>query len=599
MIFRVFTFFLMSVLLGLGSYVKAQPNGPIAREEFTVVGADCNHRGSIILNTVKPATYRYVWTNSANSVIGNGSAISGQDAGDYKLQYSPDAGITSYTLNFTIRDFNPIAATQDLTIPCGESFLRVHADNFSATPVVKYAWEDAAGRDNGSSEFSLLAPGQYYLIVTNSDGCVSNRASITVRQSPARPAIYEASKIVTNSSCTANDGSITGIDVVSSQAEPLKFKWINAAGETVGTEKDIYNLAPGKYRLIATPSQESCESISTEITIRLKNPITSNTLSVVAKKADCEQPNGSIKGVVTNATSYHWINVKNEVVATTLDLVDVAVGFYRLVLSNDFGCTDTLGQFHVQAGNLPIRFVTQPVIKPDNCGKKIGSITGISVLGSGVRYRWTDDSGTQVSTDADLRNATSGTYHLLVSNPTCSESYDFYIPEVDLSLPTPIIGDKFICSPTQVLINFDVEAPLYRIYDENGTLIEESKSKNFMLNIKENSTFYAAVANGTCESAQTTFKVTIGEAALKIPTSFTPNGDGVNDKWVLKGLEVYNSAHVKIFNRYGSVVYESSSTSSLFEGRSDGKELPAGVYYYIIKLTNECNPFTGSVTIIR
>ncbi|MES2826958.1 MAG: gliding motility-associated C-terminal domain-containing protein [Bacteroidota bacterium] len=599
MILRVSTLITICLLFGLINCAVARQAGPIAQDEIAVVGADCNVGGSLTVKTTKPTSYSFQWRNSANEIISTENSVGNLSIGDYKLIYTPDAGATYYTLNYTIRDFSPTAATQNVTIPCGESFIRLHADNFSASSIVKYLWEDESGNTLASTEYWSSGPGQFYLTVTNQNGCVSNRASIKISPTPLRPVIYEANKVVINSSCTVPDGSITGLEVTLPEPGPVTYKWVNAAGVTVGTDKDVYNLAPGKYKLTAVQNAAACESISSEITIQLRNPITSNTTSVQTKKADCEQPNGSIKGVVTNATSYQWINTQNEVIATTLDLVDVKEGFYRLVLSNNFGCTDTIGQFHIQTGNLPIRLATQPIIKPDNCGLKIGSITGLTVPGSGIKYRWTDETGSQVSADADLRNVKSGNYYLEVSNPSCSERFDYFIPEIDFSLPIPNVGDKFVCSPTDVLISFDVQAPLYRIYDANGVLIQESISKTFTLNIKQNSTFYAAVANGACESAQTPFKVTVGEASINIPNSFTPNGDGVNDKWTLNGIEVYNSANVKVFNRYGNIVYESFKTTESFEGKSQGKELPAGVYYYMIKLTGDCNPLTGSVIIIR
>ncbi|MHA4895957.1 gliding motility-associated C-terminal domain-containing protein [Pedobacter sp. PWIIR3] len=494
---------------------------------------------------------------------------------------------------------DPIAATQTLTLACGETSKNVHADNFSEVQIVNYLWENEAGNVIPGTDYAVLKVGKYYLTLTDADGRKSNRAPITILASPQRPNIDEGNKVVSNSSCTVNDGSITGFAVGLSEPGPVNYRWTNDKGELVGTTLDIYNLGPGKYRLSARQSAEACESISSEVTILLKNPITSSTVSAVSKTADCAQPNGSITGVITNATSYQWLDVTGKVVATTLDLINVKEGFYDLVLFNDFGCSSTIGPFHIKAGNPPIQLLTQAVIKPDNCGLNIGSITGITVPGSGIRYRWTNDSGQQVSTDVDLRNAPSGNYHLQVRNSTCDEIFDYYIPEVDLSLPTPSIGNKFICSPTEISINFDVDAPLYKLYDASGNLIKESKSKNFMLNIKENTTFYAATANGNCESSQTEFKVSVGEAALKIPSSFTPNGDGTNDNWVVKGLELYKSAVVKVFNRYGSTVYENSDNTSTFDGRSKGAELPAGVYYYIIKLTNSCSPFSGSVTIIR
>ncbi|MGY4385819.1 gliding motility-associated-like protein [Pedobacter sp. UYP24] len=602
MILRLLSILLISLIISLNSYASINVSGvdgPLSEADVVITSANCTQGGSLVIPLTKPATYTFSWRNSSDVEISSDQSALNLYPGDYKLIYSPDLGINTYTLNFTVRSSKPTTATQTLTIPCGESSLMVHADNFSGKPIIKYIWEDESGRVLSNFATTALTAGKYYISVTDEAQCTSDKALVTILPTPFRPTIYEADKIVNNASCTSNDGSITGLKVVLSEPGPVSYRWVNDKGDLIGTSIDVYNLPPGKYRLTAVQSTAACESISTEITILLKNQITSNTNFSVTKTADCGLPNGSVTGVITNATSYQWVDVNNKVVATTLDLTNVSQGFYDLILFNDFGCSITIGPFHIQSGSQPIQLLTPAVIKPDNCGLNIGSITGITVPGSGIRYSWTNDAGQQISIDPELRNVPSGNYHLQVRNASCDETYEYYIPEVDLSLQTPSIGDKFICSPTEITINFDVVAPLYRVYDSNGSLVKESKSKDFKLIIKGNTTLYAAVANGACESSQTEFKITIGDAALKIPTSFTPNGDGINDKWVINGLELYSSANIKVFNRYGSTVYESSDNTNTFEGKNKGIELPAGVYYYIIKLTSACNPFSGSVTIIR
>jgi gliding motility-associated-like protein len=69
--------------------------------------------------------------------------------------------------------------------------------------------------------------------------------------------------------------------------------------------------------------------------------------------------------------------------------------------------------------------------------------------------------------------------------------------------------------------------------------------------------------------------------------------------WVINGIEIYNTVNLKIFNRYGLLVYQSSNPKDAFNGKKNGTDLPSGVYYYIITLTNECKPFTGSLTLLR
>jgi gliding motility-associated-like protein len=86
---------------------------------------------------------------------------------------------------------------------------------------------------------------------------------------------------------------------------------------------------------------------------------------------------------------------------------------------------------------------------------------------------------------------------------------------------------------------------------------------------------------------------------LEIPNVFSPNNDGVNDRWVIKYLESYPGATIEIFNRYGQKVYQSVGYSKPWDGTYKGNQVPAGTYYYIINPKNGRQQFAGYVDIIR
>lgn len=84
-----------------------------------------------------------------------------------------------------------------------------------------------------------------------------------------------------------------------------------------------------------------------------------------------------------------------------------------------------------------------------------------------------------------------------------------------------------------------------------------------------------------------------------IPNTFTPNGDGINDKWDIKNLKDYQRCTVRIFDRWGSEVFSSIGYYTPWNGTRNGKLLPFGTYYYIINLNNGTRPFSGFVALIR
>jgi gliding motility-associated-like protein len=87
----------------------------------------------------------------------------------------------------------------------------------------------------------------------------------------------------------------------------------------------------------------------------------------------------------------------------------------------------------------------------------------------------------------------------------------------------------------------------------------------------------------------------------EVPNAFSPNNDGINDLWNIKYLESYANASVKVFSRYGEVVYQSiKGYSKPWDGQFNGINLPVGTYYYIIDpKTKGRKVISGSVTILR
>ncbi|QEC45017.1 PKD domain-containing protein [Pseudobacter ginsenosidimutans] len=84
-----------------------------------------------------------------------------------------------------------------------------------------------------------------------------------------------------------------------------------------------------------------------------------------------------------------------------------------------------------------------------------------------------------------------------------------------------------------------------------------------------------------------------------VPNAFTPNGDGINETWVLLYLESYPNCTVDVFNRYGQRVFHSTGYGRAWDGRLNGSLLPAGTYYWVIDPKTGKGLLKGSVTIIR
>jgi len=90
-----------------------------------------------------------------------------------------------------------------------------------------------------------------------------------------------------------------------------------------------------------------------------------------------------------------------------------------------------------------------------------------------------------------------------------------------------------------------------------------------------------------------------GAINISVPNAFTPNGDGVNDSWIITNLAAYPGATVDVFNRYGQRVYHSENYSKPWDGRFNGNVLPLATYYYVIDPKNKEKKISGSVTILK
>jgi gliding motility-associated-like protein len=88
---------------------------------------------------------------------------------------------------------------------------------------------------------------------------------------------------------------------------------------------------------------------------------------------------------------------------------------------------------------------------------------------------------------------------------------------------------------------------------------------------------------------------------LTIYSGFTPNGDGTNDFWDIDDIIFYPNATVKVFDRWGRLVFSSVgyADDQRWDGKYQGKDLPTGTYYYIIDLKDGSEPYKGPVTIVR
>ncbi|MBU6159259.1 MAG: gliding motility-associated C-terminal domain-containing protein, partial [Bacteroidetes bacterium] len=152
----------------------------------------------------------------------------------------------------------------------------------------------------------------------------------------------------------------------------------------------------------------------------------------------------------------------------------------------------------------------------------------------------------------------------------------------------------------------------------NGTALPSTSGGSVTISWTPTATLTnATTARPTARPSETTvytMTVTTGEGCkasdevevvvfelVDIPNVFSPNGDGVHDKWLIGKIEQYANCVVEIYNRYGSKVYEQRgyNSSNAWDGTNKGVPYPVGSYYYLINLGNGKPLLKGVIAIVR
>lgn len=117
----------------------------------------------------------------------------------------------------------------------------------------------------------------------------------------------------------------------------------------------------------------------------------------------------------------------------------------------------------------------------------------------------------------------------------------------------------------------------------------------------ETTTFYANAWISGCKISKP-IVVEVSED-LKIFNTFSPNGDGINDTWVIPGIEKFPDCEIAVFTRWGQRVFFSIgyTEGNRWNGTHNGKKLEAGTYFYTIDLKDSAFPdlIKGAINLIR
>jgi gliding motility-associated-like protein len=204
-------------------------------------------------------------------------------------------------------------------------------------------------------------------------------------------------------------------------------------------------------------------------------------------------------------------------------------------------------------------------------------------------YDWSHDPTLNQSTATSLN---AGHYSVVAHDSFCSVQADFDIGLGPLSNPVVDLGeDTVICPGTFI----HLKAGSFTSYQW------QDNSNDSVYIVSTNGIYSVLVRNSAgCSTSDSIF---IQEDCLNdivLPNAFTPNGDGINEKFFVDGSYT-NDFEIFIFDRWGQLIFNSTDREAGWDGKVKDHPVHEGIYNYLVNYSigKEERVKTGSVTVIR
>jgi gliding motility-associated-like protein len=548
--------------------------------------------------------YLYSWSGP-NGYTADTKDISGLKAGSYTCNVLDANGcqlVPSPTFTLTEPEQLAIGYVASRSVDgnyginCneGRGFISVTVTGGS-TGNYTYKWStvDGSGIMPDQKNQPSLTAGHYHLEVIDGNNCTVNRDFVLTQPDPIHLEMI-ASKI-TCASDAFNNGSI---DLsVEGGVAPFSYFWSNGS-----ITQDISNLNAGTYS-VTVNYNNSC---SASASIKLDNPpaLTYNLSlnNFHGYEISCNGTNDgeiNIKPVTGEAPFlYSWTG-PDGFISNSAELRGLKAGDYHLRITDRNLCFAEEIIKLKQPGRLNMTFIVPESVAGGfnlNCaGDSTGSITVVPRNGvNNIQYLWSD--GFIGKTRNNLK---AGTYNIVITDDNNCHSESFVtLTEPDTLRMSFRVSDPFCADLADGEIDLDVSGGVigsgysYR-WSDNSTTQKISGIKGGL--------FVAEVSdlNG-CSLKDSVFVSPQNEFCLEVPNIFSPNGDLINDEWNIGMKELYPQMEIRVFNRWGELVWRSEKGyPSPWQGTSNGRNLPVDSYHYIIDLNNGAKPLIGNITIVR
>jgi gliding motility-associated-like protein len=616
--------------------VNPIPSAPIVNSNSPICA-----NSPILLSTsfVAGATYQWTGPSGFNASVNNPTIVNGQEVneGAYKVRilqngcaspYSDEVYVVVYELPAT-----PVASNSGaMCLTNTNATFVLSVAQSSATAGASYTWYNAATNQTVSganTSLDYLVPnvstptfkeGVYsFYVVTNMNGCKSLPSvptSVKFDTIPSQAAFAGSDAAVCNQAAitlsATNPSAGTGIwtQVVGT---PTVISNPNNPATTVN------GLSAGQnYSYRWTLSKGACQnyayddvSIQVGGTSQVANAGDSvKVCGVTAATIQAIAPTGNVTGRWTQSAvqASLGVSIASPNSATTNVTFPTGTNNYMFtwVLSSP-GCTDySTASVMVIVGDKGQKAFAGVDLK--DCGE--GIVLNATPPTNGNLGKWISVGTATVNNPTDAKSVVTnlkGGSNLFIwelSNKACGV---FSKDTMKLTYEaSPVAVEDLVSVPTSVvelidLIDNDKIAGEYRI-----TIIEEPKHGKITRTNDEGKVKYSPdprytgtdefiykICSVLCPDvcAQASVKLSIGNDAIdyNVPHIITPNGDGFNDAFVVKGIAEgkFPTAQIIIFTQWGDEVFRAQPYNNDWEGTYKGQQLPVGTYYYIIQFDED------------
>ncbi|TNF47685.1 MAG: T9SS type B sorting domain-containing protein [Bacteroidetes bacterium] len=560
-------------------------NQPAAALTASSIATDVNCYGGsdgTIDLTVNGGTtpYNYQWSNAQSLILtATTQDLNGLPANVYTVNITDDNGCETTVSQPVAQPNAPLAVTGVVDdVNCfGITDGSIDISVSGGTIPYTYSWSNGAVTE----DLTNIAAGSYTVQITDLNGC-----TITETFEVAQPnAALAVSATTTPVKCNGgSDGTVTSF--VEGGTSPYTYSWSTGA-----TTPDLEFMPAGIYTLTVTDSQ-GCVAFTGAVVDEPANPL--NVVITVTDPSCYGYSNGSIVLDITGGTQpyyFNWGN-ENEILLNNPSetLSDITVGDYLFRIRDANGCIIE----QIVTVNEPTLLTVSHVISDALCYGDSTGMIDLTVTGATPPYTfvWSDGQSTE-----DAVNLPAGYYTYTVTD---AQGCEFW-------------NDAIVGQPTELKIEYII-TPISCIDQTDGmidvTAYDGTAPYTYVWSTGETTPSISGLAAGTymlvvtddhlCSQTYDFVVDSNPDECVGIPNTFTPNGDDYNDTWFLENIDLYPNASVKIFNKWGNLLYNTEGNYIPWDGTFNGNPLPSEVYYYIITLGNpEDNQYTGTITIVR